>query len=139
MKSKLNGFCLGIVFTLVTANILAQSEDFTLAGFVKDAVSGEALVGTNILVYDDSLNFNQPPLTGTATNKFGYYAIPSLKNKKYILIFRHLGYKTTIREADITGDTPSESFSIDLFPEDIELEEIIVEGEKQEKVPHKHN
>ena len=134
MKSKLSDFHLSFLFILMTANIFAQTETYTLAGFVKDAVTGEALVGTNILVYDDSLNVNQPPLTGTATNKFGYYAIPSLHNKKYVLIFRHLGYKTTIRETDITGDTPSESFSVEMLPEDIRLEEIIVEGEKQEKV-----
>ena len=134
MKSKLRCFFLGLFFILAIADIFAQSEYYTLAGFVKDAISGEALVGTNILVYDDSLNFNQPPLTGTATNRFGYYAIPTLKNKKYILIFRHLGYKTTLREAEITGETPSETFSVEMFPEDIQLEEIIVEGEKQEKV-----
>jgi outer membrane cobalamin receptor len=118
----------------MSANIFAQTETYTLAGFVKDAVTGEALVGTNILVYDDSLNVSQPPLTGTATNRFGYYAIPSLYNKKYILIFRHLGYKTTIREVYITGRTPSEALSIDMLSENIRLEEIIVEGEKQERV-----
>ncbi len=134
MKSKLECLYLGLFFILAIADILAQSEYYTLAGFVKDAVSGEALVGTNILVYDDSLNFNQPPLTGTATNRFGYYVIPTLKNKKYILIFRHLGYKTTIREIYITGKTPSVALSIDMQSEDIQLEEIIVEGEKQEKV-----
>jgi hypothetical protein len=134
VKSKSECFYLGLFFILAIADILAQSEYHTLAGFVKDGISGEALVGTNILIYKDSLNLNQPPLTGTATNRFGYYVIPSLMKKKYILIFRHLGYKTTLREVHITGDTPSESFSVDMFPEDIQLEEIIVEGQKQEKV-----
>ncbi|MBE0570195.1 MAG: TonB-dependent receptor [Ignavibacteriaceae bacterium] len=134
MKSKLSDFYLSLLFILMTANLFAQTDRYTLAGFVKDAVTGEALVGTNILVYNDSLNFNQPPVTGTATNKFGYYVIPSLDFKKYILIFRHLGYKTAIREISITGRNQSETFSIEMISEDIKLQEVIVEGEKQEKV-----
>ncbi|HEY7750984.1 MAG TPA: TonB-dependent receptor [Ignavibacteriaceae bacterium] len=111
----------------------AQSKNNTLSGFITDAITGEALVGTNILVYNDSINFDLPPVTGTATNKFGYYVFPSLEKKKYILIFRHLGYKTTIREYEIKAETQSEIFSVQLYPEDIELEEIIVEGEKLER------
>ena len=70
----------------MTTNHFAQTDSYTLAGFVKDAITGEALVGTNILVYDDSINLNIPLLTGTASNRFGYYVIPSLHIKKYILI-----------------------------------------------------
>ena len=112
----------------------AQTKTFTLSGFVKDATTGEVLVGTNILVYYDSLNFNNPPVTGTATNRFGYYVIPSLKTKKYIIIFRHIGYKTSLREIYLKSDRPSETFSIELIPEEIQLNEVIVEGEKQQRV-----
>ena len=118
----------------MTANLFAQTDRYTLAGFVKDATTGEALVGTNILLYDDSLNLNQPPVSGTATNRFGYYAIPSLQIKKYVLIFRHIGYKTAIREVSISGYTPSESFSVDMVSEEIQLKEVIVEGERPEKI-----
>jgi outer membrane cobalamin receptor len=119
---------------MMTANLSAQSKYYTLSGFVKDAVSGETLIGVNILVYDDSLNLTKPPVTGTSTNGFGYYAIPSLHNKKYILIFRHLGYKAALREILVTDNTPTETYSIELVPEDILLDEVIVEGKKHQEV-----
>lgn len=118
----------------MTTNIFAQSGTFTLAGFVNDAVSGEALVGVNILIYDDSLNFNNPPYTGTATNVYGYYAIPSIKQKKYILVFRHIGYKTTIKEVDFSERSAAETYSVLMFPQNIKLDEIIIEGKKQPEV-----
>lgn len=133
MKVKFTGFCFSLLLIFTAANIYAQTATFTLSGFVKDATTGEALVGANILVYDDSLNLNQAPVTGTATNRFGYYAIPSLQAKKYFLIFRHIGYRTALREVSITENKYSASFSINLFSEDIRLEEIIVEGQRQER------
>jgi outer membrane cobalamin receptor len=123
----------GILFFL-SINVSAQNIEFYISGFITDAVTGEALVGTNILLYKDSLNLDSPPLTGTATNKFGYYVIPSLTKGTYVLITSHLGYKTNLSEIEITGTRQSESFSIELISEDIELEEVIVEGERKQDI-----
>jgi outer membrane cobalamin receptor len=123
----------GILF-LFKINVSAQNDEFFLSGFITDGVSGEALLGTNILLYKDSLNLDTPPLTGTATNKFGYYVIPSLAKGTYFIITRHLGYKTNLSEIEITGTRQSETFSVELFPEDIELEEVIVEGKRKKEI-----
>ena len=109
---------------------IAQNDKYIISGFVTDAITGEAMVGTNILLYKDTINFKEPPLTGTATNKFGYYVIPSLTTGNFYLIVRHLGYKTNISEILISGKQQSETLSIELFQEDIELEEVIVEGKR---------
>ena len=122
------------IFFLFTINVSAQNDEFFLSGFITDGVSGEALLGTNILLYKDSLNLDTPPLTGTATNKFGYYVIPSLAKGTYFIITRHLGYKTNLSEIEITGTQQSETFSVELFPEDIELEEVIVEGKRKKEI-----
>ncbi|MDX1701282.1 MAG: TonB-dependent receptor, partial [Melioribacteraceae bacterium] len=123
---------IGILFCFVN-NISAQNNDYYISGFITDAITGEALVGTNLLLYRDSLNLNDTPLRGTATNKFGYYVIPSLNKRTYILIIRHLGYKTNLTEIIITGKQQSETVSVELIPEDIELEEVIVEGERKKE------
>jgi len=123
----------GILF-LFAINVPAQNNEFYVSGFITDGVTGEALVGTNILLYKDSLNFDYAPLTGTATNKFGYYVIPSLTKGTYFIITRHLGYKTNLSEIEITGTRQSETFSVELFPEDIELEEVIVEGKRKKEI-----
>jgi outer membrane cobalamin receptor len=112
---------------------VCQSNNFIISGFITDAVTGEVLVGTNILLFKDSLNLREAPLTGTATNKFGYYVIPSLTEGNYYLIIRHIGYKANISEATISGDQQSVNLSIQLNQEDIELEEIIVEGKRTDK------
>jgi outer membrane cobalamin receptor len=122
-----------IAFQIIPVN--AQSSNYTLSGFVTDATTGEALIGTNILLYKDIADFNKPPLAGTSSNRHGYYVIPGLRTGRYILIFSHLGYKTTIKEISITGDVPSQIFSIRLETEDIKLEEVIIEGEKQPGIP----
>jgi len=111
----------------------AQTGDYSISGFVTDAVTGEALVGTNILIYKDSLNFEQQPLSGAATNRFGYYAIPELLTGKHIMIIRYLGYKTSIKEVTVTGNTLNYNYSLELYPADIELEEVVVEGERKDK------
>lgn len=117
----------------VSVNTPAQEENYFISGFITDAITGEALVGANLLLYKDSLNFEKPPLTGTATNKFGYYVIPSLSEGNYFLIVRHLGYKTHISEIIISASSQSETFSIELTLEEIELEVIVVEGERKKE------
>ena len=119
---------------LQSNNLFAQNLEFYISGFIKDAITGEALVGTNILVYKDTIDLDIAPLTGTATNKFGYYVIPSLKVGTYLIIIRHLGYKTDLSEIEISGRRQSETHSIGLYPQDIELEEIIVEGERKKEI-----
>jgi outer membrane cobalamin receptor len=120
-----------LIFTLNLA-VLAQDENVTISGFVSDAVSGESLVGANLLLYKDTLDFNDPPFSGAATNKFGYYAIPSIPKGNYYLIVRHIGYKTNISEVIVNKNLLPETKSIELTPAEIQLEEVIVEGKKQE-------
>jgi len=119
---------------LTAGNHLAQETKYNISGFITDAVSGEALVGANILLYKDSLNFTLPPAAGTATNKFGYYVIPSLSSGNYYIISRYIGYRTNISELNIKGDQITFTLSVELFPEEIELKEVIVEGERRELI-----
>ena len=122
----------GIILIIVILNNVSysQGDSYIISGFVKDIVTGEVLVGTNLLLYTDTLKFSEPPITGTATNKFGYFAIPSLSINKYFLVVRHIGYKTKIVEINITGKHQSETLSIELQPENIELKEVVVEGKR---------
>jgi len=116
------------------STLTAQKKDFNINGFIKDAVTGEELAGTNILLYKDSLSTQNPPFTGTASNRFGYYVIPSLSTGKYYLVIRHLGYKVFLTEVEITGKRNSENVSVELQPENIELGEVVVKGERKNKV-----
>ena len=118
---------------LISPEIFGQQKNFIISGFVKDAISGEFLVGANILLYADTININDPPLTGCSTNRFGYFVIPSLDTGRYFLVVRFIGYRTFVTEVTFSNKNIVENLTIELNPEDIRLEEVIVKGEKKEK------
>ncbi|UCH64782.1 MAG: TonB-dependent receptor plug domain-containing protein [Ignavibacterium sp.] len=113
--------------------IFAQESKVSVSGFITDVVTGEALIGTNILVYKDSLNINEQPFTGSSANRYGFYVVPSLERGLYIFIFRHIGYKTTIRQLSLIGDTSYQTLNIEMYADSIKLDEVVVEGKKIEK------
>ncbi len=116
-----------------TPDFIAQQKDYNVSGFITDLVTGEELIGTNILIYKDSIDFNAPPLTGTSANRYGFYSVPSLVEGTYIFVFRHIGYKTQIKEINLKGDSTYQTLSIEMQQEDIKLEEVVIEGKKIEK------
>ena len=93
-------------FLLLSAgDLIAQQNDYNVSGFITDLVTGEELIGTNILIYKDSISFNSPPLTGTSANRYGFYSVPSLDEGIYFFVFRHIGYKTLIKEITCESDS----------------------------------
>ena len=81
------------------------------------------------MLFKDSLNLNQSPFAGTATNSYGFYAVPKVTAGKYYLVAKYLGYKSLIREINLSA-TGSVQYNFELISEGIELEEIRVTGEK---------
>jgi len=130
----LNLILLVNTFLLISAHdFKAQQKNYNVSGFITDAVTGEELIGTNILIYKDSIDFNAPPLTGTSANRYGFYSVPSLEEGTYIFVIRHIGYKTLIKEMEFIGDSTYQTLSIEMQQEDIKLEEVVIEGKKIEK------
>ena len=122
-----------IFLLLVVPSLNAQNKEAVISGFVSNENSGEALIGANILLYKDSISVKQPPFSAAAANRYGFYALPNLQNGIYIIIVRHIGYKTLIKEVDISPAKSSIQLNIKLVPEDIKLQEVIVTGEKQKE------
>ena len=125
---------LSIILLLSLSKItLCQQQEISITGFVSDKITGESLIGTNILIYKDTLKLSSDFIYGVATNNFGYYVIPKLKRNKYYIFFRHLGYKVSIKEIDLNIQESNLNYNAQLEPENIKLNEIIVEGEKIDK------
>ena len=112
----------------------AQINDVILAGFVRDSVSGETLIGTNILLYKDSVSAGLPPFRGVATNNYGFYAIPKLTKGIFYLIARNIGYKLSVQKITISISKGRVQNDIKMLPENIKLKEVIVEGKKKQEV-----
>ena len=119
------------VFSL---KITAQINEVIITGFVRDSVSGETLIGTNILLYKDSVTINQSPFRGRSTNNYGFYAIPKLSKGTYYLIARNIGYKISIQKIDVDISNGKVQNDINLIPENIKLKEVLVEGKKKQEI-----
>ena len=108
-----------ILFFVCTCILYPQKNEAALSGFVTDAITGEVLVGTNILLYKDSLTIHQPHFRGTSTNNFGFYAIPTLPIGKYFLVARNIGYNPFIDAVLITITKGTVRLNIQLNSENI--------------------
>jgi hypothetical protein len=84
------------------ANMVFAQERFTLSGAVKDARTGEELIGA-------SVRLKEKPSVGTVTNEYGFYSL-TLEKGTYILLFDYIGYsqveKTLVLDKNQKLDVP---------------------------------
>lgn len=90
---------------------------FTISGNIKDASTGEELIGATI--YIDEIK------TGTTSNVYGFYSI-SLQPGHYTLTFSYIGYKPVIQAVDLSGNI---TLNINLESKEQELKEVVIIGE----------
>jgi outer membrane cobalamin receptor len=131
LKSPKIIFVILIILTVVNTG---QETGVTISGLISDATTGEALIGTNLLLYKDKVDTDNPPFRGTSTNRYGFYAFPRILKGKYILIARNIGYKTLAIELNVTITEGTLQNNIKLVSEDVELEEIVIKGERDDEI-----
>lgn len=108
--------------TLVTFSLVAQEkQQFTVSGFVKEAVSSESLSGVNIYLPDLKI--------GTTTNNYGFYSITVPKSDSINLRISFVGYSTEIIKIILLKDV---ELNVKLKPNQI-LKEVIISADQQEK------
>ncbi len=71
-------------------------QKFTVSGYVKDALSGETIIGSNILVQGNS--------KGTPSNQYGFFSI-TLEAGTYTIAASHVGYQSNIFSINLRADT----------------------------------
>lgn len=82
-------FLFSILLT-ITFSVLAQKQ--TVSGIVKDSISGETIIGANIVLYGTT--------SGTSTDVNGNFSL-SLAKGKYTLQVSFVGYTTILREIEV--------------------------------------
>lgn len=95
---------------------LAQGKA-VVSGYVRDASSGEEMIGVNVAVRETG--------TGTITNPYGYYAL-SLEPGFYTLVYSFVGYTTETRPVRLGSDM---TINVELGQSLQEIEEVIVTAE----------
>ncbi|MEP4535317.1 MAG: TonB-dependent receptor [Cyclobacteriaceae bacterium] len=114
---------------LFLAGLSAQSQAFTqtVKGRIIDQQSKRPIVGATVLVKDSD------PLQGSTTDVNGYFRIASVPIGRQTLVFSSVGYQSkTI--PNITVSSGKETMlEIDLIESLIQMEEVVIVADKQEK------
>ncbi|MCE2847513.1 MAG: TonB-dependent receptor [Sphingobacteriales bacterium] len=106
----------------VGSTALAQeSSRVTLSGFVRDAQSGEALIGASVYVKELQ--------KGVSANAYGFYSI-TLDKGSYNLIVNYLGYTEKRFELVMQADR---SMPIELDPVAIQTAEVTIAAERKDR------
>ncbi len=94
----------------------------TISGFVRDAGTGETLIGA--VIYPKE-NRN----AGITTNSYGYFSL-TIPTGNCTIVIQYLGYKTTFIPVELKENM---TISVDLEEESFALNEITITGEKSNR------
>lgn len=93
---------------------------FTLSGLIKDANTGEMLIGATLFVEETK--------SGNISNLYGFYSI-SLPEGTYHITFAYLGYQAQKIEVSLQE---SKVLNIDLEPQSESIDEIVVTSKRKD-------
>jgi len=113
----MNKLSLLIAIMLASFSAFAQTT-FTLNGTVKDAATGETLIGATI-------RFREIPQSGTASNAYGFYSITA-PQAQYTLLVSYSGYETISQTIELTKST---TINISLSAKN-ELKEVVISANR---------
>lgn len=110
-----------IIIILILTNIVNAQEKSTISGHIKDASTGEELIGASIFIKELKI--------GGITNVYGFYSI-TIPNGKYSVEYSFIGYKTIITKLNLTNSINN---NIELSPSISSLDEVVVTAEAADK------
>ena len=100
-------------------DLIAQGT-VTVSGYVKDAASGEALIGANVYVKET--------LRGEATNVYGYYVL-NVEPGTHTVLMSFVGYEDFSVVLEVKEDR---KLNIEARPKSITVQEVEVVGERNQ-------
>lgn len=112
-------FVSAFLFTLMLSGL--ASAGLIIHGFIVDSSSDEPLPVANVLLEGMG--------RGATTNLDGYFVVDDLKPGVYRLLVSYLGYEDKIEEVVVTNQ-PMKPIKIELNPQAVQLQEVIVEAER---------
>src|SRR5690606_37343397 len=104
------------------APLFSQTKH-TISGHIRDAQSGETLIGASIRLGAD-------PAVGARTNNYGFYSL-TLPAGSYTLVVSHVGYRTLEMPVELAADTAAD---IELHSGELLQEVVISQSTADEQV-----
>ena len=115
-------FSLCAAFLLILMPLNGQSKNhFTISGYVREAVSGESLIGVNIYLTDHKI--------GTVTNTYGFYSLTLPSADSVGLVISYIGFNTEIIKVSLDKNV---ELNINLKP-NIILKEVTITADRRER------
>ncbi len=109
-----------IIQLVFLANPVYAQKKSTVSGYIKDANTGETLIGATVYLKENQ--------KGTSTNVYGFYSI-TVEEGSYTLIVNYLGYIEQAVKFNLKND---QSLNVDLQPKVFETQAAEVIGEKSD-------
>jgi hypothetical protein len=109
------------IFFSFTASLAFAQQKYTISGYVKEAKSGESLLGANVYLKET--------LQGTQTNQYGFYSL-TVPSGKYTVVYSYIGFEEQRFEIDLSKSIQK---NVDLGEAAIETKEVTVKGEREDK------
>lgn len=110
-----------VVLLLHLAGISGFSQTrYTVGGYIRDFLSGEALIGASVAVRDQGF--------GIISNRYGYYALTLLEGR-YTISVSFAGYLAQEVEIELTKD---QDLNIHLLPQSL-MEEVVITSRRGDR------
>jgi hypothetical protein len=120
LKKLVRLLVLSFVLIQQTFADVSSGERIVISGYVKDASSGEELIGATITVKELK--------TGTTTNSYGYYSL-NLPKGDYSLSFSYMGYSSVTKTVKLNSP---QTLNVELEHETTQLQEVVVSSERKD-------
>ncbi len=115
-------FLLPFLYFFFSFSILSSAQKhFTISGFVKEAETGESLLGANVYIKES--------LQGTNTNSYGFYSL-TVHEGTYTLVISYLGFITQEYPVVMNKDI---RINVKLATIAIETQEVTITAEKADQ------
>ncbi|MEI6123504.1 MAG: TonB-dependent receptor [Bacteroidota bacterium] len=109
------------VFLMLFSTGKAMAQRFTISGYVKDAATGEFLIGANVYVKE--------LMKGVSTNTYGFYSL-TVDQGDYNLVASFVGYKDYDVKIKLDKNI---KINVSLEPNVITTKEVVIMGEREDK------
>lgn len=113
---------LGIFAFVFGAVNTANAQKYTINGYVKDAKTGETLIGASITVSENS--------KGVTTNAYGFYSL-TLEKATYEFVVSYVGYEPIIRKINLESNQTVD-WQLQTEKKN-ETEEVVVTGKRRDQ------
>ncbi|TKK66908.1 TonB-dependent receptor [Ilyomonas limi] len=107
---------------IIGGNAGNSTDRFTIAGYIKDAKTGEPVMGASVSDQDSK--------AGTTTDQYGYFLL-TLPKGHHTMVLQSIGMRDTKRQVLVQGDG---TINIDMQPQVMALKRVIVSSEKASNI-----